>query len=52
MKDPNWENLNRILHEVIRMSPTERGAYFDRACNGDVSLRADVESLLKSHEET
>jgi WD40 repeat protein/serine/threonine protein kinase len=31
--------------------PAERSAYLDRACAGDTALRAQVEQLLKAHEE-
>ncbi len=32
--------------------PTERTAYLDHACVGDAALRAQVEQLLKAHEES
>jgi WD40 repeat protein/serine/threonine protein kinase len=32
-------------------NPTERAAYLDRACAGDPALRAQVEQLLKAHQE-
>jgi serine/threonine protein kinase/WD40 repeat protein len=31
--------------------PSERSAYLDRACAGDPALRAQVEQLLKAHQE-
>jgi WD40 repeat protein/serine/threonine protein kinase len=31
--------------------PAERSAYLDRACAGDAALRAQVEQLLRAHEE-
>src|SRR5437867_893722 len=52
MPDPHWENLKEIFHAAVALAPAERHAYLDRACDGDASLRAAVESLLKSHEET
>src|SRR6266516_2683294 len=52
MSDPHWENLKDIFHAAVALAPNERAAYLEQACGGDASLRAAVESLLKSHEET
>jgi len=52
MPDPHWENLKEIFHAAVALAPNERAAYLDQACNGDLSLRRAVESLIKSHEET
>jgi serine/threonine protein kinase/TolB-like protein len=52
MPDEYWENLKEIFHAALALSPQERATYLDQACNGSLSLRATVESLLKSHEET
>src|SRR5437867_2197019 len=52
MPDQHWENLKQIFHAALALAPHERAAYLNEACDGDASLRAAVESLLKSHEET
>ena len=52
MSDPHWENLKEIFHVALALAPEKRTIYLDRACDGDVSLRQAVESLIKSHEET
>src|SRR5688572_30382949 len=52
MPDAHWQNLKEIFHAAIALSPKEREAYLERACDGDLSLRRRVESLLQSHEET
>jgi eukaryotic-like serine/threonine-protein kinase len=52
MPDPRWENLKEIFHGALALSREERGAYLDRACDGDALLRQAVESLIKSHDET
>ena len=36
----------------MALAPAERGAYLDRACDANASLRQAVESLIKSHDET
>lgn len=51
MPDPHWENLKEIFHAAVALSPSARPTYLDKACEGDLSLRAAVESLIKSHEE-
>jgi WD40 repeat protein/serine/threonine protein kinase len=41
-----------IFLDVLEIGdPSERSAYLDRACAGDTVLRAQVEQLLKAHEE-
>ena len=52
MSDQHWDNLKQIFHAAVALAPGARPAYLDKACEGDVSLRAAVESLIKSHEET
>lgn len=52
MRDSHWENLNEIFHAAVALSPDEREAYLDKVCNGDQVLRAAVESLIKSSDET
>jgi WD40 repeat protein/serine/threonine protein kinase len=44
-------DIKSIFFEALRKrSATERTAYLDGACGKDAILRAEVESLLKSHE--
>ena len=52
MPDPHWENLKDIFHAAAVLPLNERAAYLDQACDGNQSVRAAVESLLKSHEES
>src|SRR3954466_13016897 len=40
-----------FLEAVERPTPAERAAYLDGACEGDADLRAQVEGLLRSHEQ-
>ena len=50
MPDQDWENLKQIFHVAITLVSSERAAYLDRACKGDISLRQAVDSLIASHE--
>lgn len=52
MPDQLWDNLKQIFHAAVALPPGARPTYLDKACQGDLSLRAAVESLIKSHEET
>src|SRR5260370_37844828 len=52
MPDEYWENLKEIFHAALALSPPERATYLNQSCNGNLSLRETVESLLKSHEDT
>jgi eukaryotic-like serine/threonine-protein kinase len=51
MPDEHWENLQHLFHAALALAPHERAAYLQEACDGNLSLRRAVESLLKSHEE-
>ena len=52
MPDQLWDNLKQIFHAAVALPPGARPTYLDKACKGDLSLRAAVESLIKSHEDT
>ena len=46
------DSVKSIFCEALEMkNAREQSAYLDSACCSDAGLRADVESLLKSHEE-
>ncbi|HLP03498.1 MAG TPA: serine/threonine-protein kinase [Opitutaceae bacterium] len=48
MNDPA-EQEALIFAEAAALPPEERAAYLDRACAGDATLRARIESLLAAH---
>jgi len=50
MSTARWEQTKQLLEEALRLSPDERPQYLDSACGSDRQLRADVESLIASHE--
>jgi len=51
MSTERWEQTKQILEEALRLAPSQRAAYLDLACRADDELRAEVESLIASHEE-
>jgi WD40 repeat protein/serine/threonine protein kinase len=47
---------NRSPEEILQeaaeiLDPAERAAYLEQACGGDETLRAEIESLLRAHQE-
>src|SRR5205814_1680512 len=48
----NWARVKDILGKCLELRLDERGAYLDRVCAGDTSLRADVQSLLAHEDRT
>ncbi len=40
------DQVEQLFHQAREHTPEERGAFLDRACRGDLALRAEVESLL------
>jgi eukaryotic-like serine/threonine-protein kinase len=46
-----WEKLQQIFIAALQQEPGERVLFARQACRGDASLRAEVESLLRSYDE-
>ena len=51
MSTERWERTKQILEEALRLSPESRPSYLNMACGEDAELRAEVESLISSHEQ-
>jgi eukaryotic-like serine/threonine-protein kinase len=51
MSVDRWERTKQILEEALRISVEERSKFLDVACGNDQELRAEVESLITSHEQ-
>src|SRR5262249_9853578 len=47
----NGMTLEDIFLAAVEKAPADRAAYLDAACGADAELRAQVEGLLRSHEE-
>jgi serine/threonine protein kinase len=50
MQTERWQQIDRIFQSALDCEPEKRAALLDSACGGDLQLRAEVESLLASHE--
>jgi len=51
MTSPDWQRVDELLDAVMELPPQERTGFLDRECNGDTTLRREVESLLASHDQ-
>jgi eukaryotic-like serine/threonine-protein kinase len=47
----SWDRVKRVFQSALERSPDTRPAFLDGACGDDRSLRVEVESLLRAHEE-
>jgi serine/threonine protein kinase/predicted negative regulator of RcsB-dependent stress response len=45
-----WAQLKELFRAAIEYEPRHRAAFLDQACAGDSALRAEIESLLTSHD--
>ena len=49
MNEADLDRVERMFADAIDCAPEARDAFLDRACGGDATLRARVESLLDGH---
>ncbi len=47
----NLEQVAMIFERACKLEGTAREAYLDDECNGNASLRIEIQALLESHEE-
>src|SRR5687768_11139163 len=45
-----WQRIKQVLHSALEQDPVDRTAFLNDACAGDLSLRAELEALISSHE--
>ena len=48
--EQNWERIKELFGGALELDPNQRAAYLDEACGEDVSLRDELESLLREHD--
>jgi non-specific serine/threonine protein kinase/serine/threonine-protein kinase len=51
MADPRWNRAKQVFHEALDKAGPERARFVAAACAGDAGLLAQVEGLLKAHDE-
>ena len=50
--DPqHWQQVKEVFEGALECQGSARTDFLDRVCAGDVTLRAEVESLLRSFQE-
>ena len=52
MEREGISRVEELFHEALDRSPTERDEFLRAACENDDRLRAEVDSLLFSHQTT
>jgi serine/threonine protein kinase len=52
MISERWQSVKGLFESALEREPKERAAFLDQACDGDESLRKEVESLLTSFEQS
>ena len=50
MTPERWQQVKRLFHDACERAPEEQAVFLDAACDGDVELRREIESLLAVHE--
>jgi len=48
---PSWTDLEGLFHEALARAPADRAAFLAERCVGRPSLLAEVEALLRTHDE-
>jgi eukaryotic-like serine/threonine-protein kinase len=51
MNPERWQRLKQVLNAVLPLQGEQRTAYLDEVLAEDPSLRSELESLLRSHEQ-
>ena len=51
MTPERWQQVKEVLHGALELAPDQRLAFLERACSSDLSLRREVDVLLRSVED-
>ncbi|HET6890449.1 MAG TPA: protein kinase, partial [Pyrinomonadaceae bacterium] len=51
VESQHWHQVKELFEAALEQPVSERSQFLDRACGSDGSLRNEVESLLRSHDE-
>jgi len=52
MDKKQWQRIKSIFNEAIDLSKEERSIFLDKTCEGDIALLDELNSLLKSYEDS
>src|SRR5262245_22944135 len=48
MEPARWERLQEIYHQAVALPPSEREAFLESACDGDLDLLSDIRGIVKA----
>jgi serine/threonine protein kinase/Tol biopolymer transport system component len=51
MSAPAWSDLEALFHEALACPPAERATFLAKRCAGRLDLQAQVQAMLRAHEE-
>jgi eukaryotic-like serine/threonine-protein kinase len=51
MLPERWQEIEKLYHSALELSPEDRQRYLESACADDEALRREVESLLASDDQ-
>ena len=52
MEIARWRKIEQVYHSALEQAGSRRAAFIEQACDGDESLRQEVESLLAHARDT
>ena len=50
MSAPSWSDLETLFHEALGCAPADRAAFLAERCAGRPNLQAEVDALLRAHD--
>ena len=50
MNSARWQQVKEVFHATLDKEPAQRVEFLSQACDGDLELRSEVESLIAAHE--
>jgi serine/threonine protein kinase len=50
MTPERWQQLKALYRRALEHAPSQRPAFLDRACDGDATLRRELDSLIAANE--
>jgi non-specific serine/threonine protein kinase/serine/threonine-protein kinase len=49
MNPERWKRIDELFHKAIELPDNERDDFLERACSGDLSLRAEIAKLIDGY---
>ena len=47
-----WKRVETLFHQALELEPAQRSTFVDTACGEDAELKAEIESLLRSFDDS